>query len=121
MLKPFQVDFVKEDSRTVMKLRNLSEESLKSVEILTVFLKDETSSGSPSRAHIRFESVNAISPKSIVALSHKTWANGRPVESADDQMERLQTVNGSSWPYVLDISWDNAEGRRCYQSIPVGH
>ena len=120
-VKPFAVRFVDLESKVVLELMNVSDQSFKSVEILTVFLKDESSQGGPSQAHIRFEAVNAIQPKSNVALSHRTWTNGRAVEGADDQLERLKTLNGAVKPYVLDISWQDAEGRTRFQRIPVGH
>jgi hypothetical protein len=119
--KPFAVRFVDLESKVVLELINVTDQSFKSVEILTVFLKDESPRGGPSQAHIRFDTVSAILPKTNVALSHKTWTNGRAVEGAADQLARLKTVTGATKPYVLDISWEDAEGRTRFQRIPVGH
>ena len=33
----------------------------------------------------------------------------------------IQQFNGKDKPYVLDISWQNPEGRTRFQRIPVGH
>jgi hypothetical protein len=44
-----------------------------------------------------------------------------PVDDARDQLARLQIVAGEFTPYVLDISWENAEGKSRFQRIPVGH
>jgi hypothetical protein len=38
-----------------------------------------------------------------------------------DQLERLQVMDGAAHPYVLDISWQDAEGKTRFQRIPVGH
>jgi hypothetical protein len=54
-------------------------------------------------------------------LSHRTWINGRPADTDHDQMERLKIIAGEVNPYVLDISWQDAEGRTNYQRVPVGH
>ncbi len=120
-VKPFAVRFVDLEAKVVLELINVTDQSFKSVEILTVFLKDESSQGGPSQAHIRFAAVDAIQPKANVALSHKTWTNGRAVGDAEDQLIRLKTQSGAVKPYVLDISWEDAEGRTRYQRIPVGH
>jgi hypothetical protein len=117
--KPFEVRFVDLDSSVALELVNVSDQSFKRVEILTVFLKDE--GGGPSKSHIRFGVLSAIPPKANVTMPHKTWANGRAVEGAGDQIDRLRPVTGSVKPYVLDISWEDSEGRTRYQRIPVGH
>jgi hypothetical protein len=54
-------------------------------------------------------------------ISHKTWFNGKPAEAGDDQIERLKIAAGKLKPYVLDISWMDAEGKTRFQRIPVGH
>jgi hypothetical protein len=36
-------------------------------------------------------------------------------------MTQLTIVPGKVNPYVLDISWENAEGKARFQRIPVGH
>ena len=38
-----------------------------------------------------------------------------------DQLERLKVVPGEVRPYVLDVSWEDAEGKSRFQRIPVGH
>jgi hypothetical protein len=119
--KPFQVRFVDVESRVEMELLNISNQSFKSVEILTVFLKDESTHGGPSSAHIRFDTLGAMSPNSQVTMSHKTWTNGHAVDGKEDQLGRLKPVTGTTKPYVLDISWEDAAGRTWYQRIPVGH
>ena len=93
---------------------------LKCVEILTVFLKDiETPGGGPSQAHIRFEAVGSIRSKENVVLSHKTWVNGKIAGA--DLLARLKVIAGEVKPYVLDISWQDPEGKTRFQRIPVGH
>ena len=121
-LNTFNVEFKDIGSEVRLELTNATDVTLKTVEILTVFLKDEvTPGGGPSQAHIRFDAVNAIRPGEIVVLSHKTWINGTPVQSDSDQMARLKTVTGKDKPYVLDISWQDFKGRTRFQRIPVGH
>jgi len=36
-------------------------------------------------------------------------------------MARLEVVLGSIKPYVLDISWEDVNGKAQFQRIPVGH
>jgi hypothetical protein len=36
-------------------------------------------------------------------------------------MERLKLIPGEVNPYVLNISWQDAEGKARFQRIPVGH
>jgi len=105
-----------------LELTNGTEETLKTIEILTVFLKDEeTPGGGPSQAHIRFDSIKSMQPKERAVLSHRTWINGRPSDADSDQLGRLTVIEGAVSPYVLDISWEDAEGKTRYQRIPVGH
>lgn len=120
--KTFIFRFIDAPSRVLLELTNATEQTLKSIEILTVFLKDEeTPGGGPSRAHIRFDPVESMKPREKAVLSHRTWINGRPADTDHDQMARLKIIAGEVNPYVLDISWQNAEGRTRYQRIPVGH
>lgn len=120
--KPFMFRFIDAPSRVLLELTNATEHTLKSIEIVTVFLKDEaTPGGGPSQAHIRFDQVDSMKPNEKAVLSHRTWINGRPADADQDQLERLKVVPGEVTPYVLDISWQNAEGRTRYQRIPVGH
>ena len=120
--KPFIFRFIDTGSKVLLELTNTGDQTLKSMEILTVFLKDEeTPGGGPSQAHIRFDAVKAILPKERTVLSHKTWINGRPSEIDHDQLERLKIITGKVCPYVLDISWEDVEGKTRFQRIPVGH
>ena len=119
---PFTFRFVNGEHGLHLELTNTSESALRSIDILTVFLKDEeTPGGGPSQAHIRFDSIERILPKEKSLLSHKTWINGKPAGPGQDQLERLQVKAGESNPYVLDISWRNAEGKARFQRIPIGH
>ncbi|HET6892718.1 MAG TPA: hypothetical protein VFH31_16560, partial [Pyrinomonadaceae bacterium] len=53
--------FIDASSSVLLELTNATEKTLKSIEILTVFLKDEeTPGGGPSRAHIRFDPVESM-------------------------------------------------------------
>ncbi len=120
--KPFSIRFIDAPSRVLLELTNVTEKTLKTVEILTVFLKDkETPGGGPSQAHIRFDRIESMKPRAKAVLSHTTWINGRPADTEHDQMERLKVIAGAENPYVLDVSWEDAAGRTRYQRIPVGH
>ena len=90
--------------RVLLELTNTTEMTLKSIEILTVFLKDDGPTAGPSRAHIRFDRINSVQPKEKAVISHRTWINGMPASEAQDQIGRLQVVAGAVRPYVLDIS-----------------
>ena len=120
--KPFTVRFIDAGAKVLLELTNTSDESFKGVEILAVFLKDEeTPGGGPSRAHIKFDAVRHIQPKARAVLSHRTLVDGKPADPEHDQLERLKVIAGEVKPYVLDISWEDAEGKTRYQRIPVGH
>jgi len=118
---PFTLSFIGDGPATRLELMNATDEPLKCVEILTVFLKDEETSGAPSRAHIRFEEVKYIQPRERAVMPHKTLIDGKVAEPGDDQLQRLKAVAGTTRPYVLDISWEDAEGKTRFQRIPVGH
>jgi hypothetical protein len=119
---PFTFRFIDGRPKVLLELTNATEKTLKSIEILTVFLKDEeTPGGGPSQAHIRFDAIKSMRPKEAAVLSHRTWINGRPADVNDDQLGRLKIVAGEVTPYVLDISWEDAEGKMRFQRIPVGH
>lgn len=119
---PFEFRFVDTKQRVLLELTNNTEMTLKSIEILTVFLKDEeTPGGGPSQAHIRFDRVKSVQPKEKAVLSHRTWINGKPATEEQDQLGRLEIIAGAVKPYVLDISWEDAEGKTQFQRIPVGH
>ena len=120
--KPCAFRFTDTSPKMLLELTNSTAQTLKSVEILTIFLKDEaTEGGGPSQAHIRFDTVKSMQPKEHAVLSHRTWINGRPAESEADQLGRLKLIAGVANPYVLDISWEDAEGKTRFQRIPVGH
>jgi len=118
----FGFRFVDTKQRVLLELTNKTEMTLKSIEILTVFLKDEeTPGGGPSQAHIRFDRVKSVQPREKAVLSHKTWINGKPATEEQDQLGRLEIIAGAVKPYVLDISWEDVEGKTQFQRIPVGH
>jgi len=120
MKKPFNFRFIDASSKVVMELTNASEKTLKSIEILTIFLKDNTPGGGPSQAHIRFDGVRSMQPGETTVLSHRTWINGKPADADHDQMEQLKLLAGHANPYALEISWEDAEGKMRFQRIPVG-
>ena len=115
------VRFMDTKPRMLMEITNTTAKTLKSVEILTVFLKDEQSSSAPSRAHIRFDPIKSVQPNEKAVVSHRTWINGKPASDAQDQIGRLEIVAGAVKPYVLDISWEDVDGKTQFQRIAVGH
>jgi hypothetical protein len=120
--KPFTFGFLEADNTFVLELTNATDRTLKCVEVLTVFLKDEiTPGGGPSQAHIRFDALERILPTEKSIMPHRTWINGKPVANERDLLERLQLIAGEPHPYVLDISWQDADGKTRFQRIPVGH
>ncbi len=120
--KPFIFRFIDARPTVLLELTNKTEKTLKSIEILTVFLKDEdTPGGGPSQAHIKFDAIKSMQPKEAAVLSHRTWINGKPAGIDHDQLERLKVIAGEASPYVLDVSWEDAEGKTRFQRIPVGH
>lgn len=119
--KTFICSFVDVDSKIALELKNATDRLLKSIEILTIFLRDDQTDGGPSLAHIRFEPLVSLQPQEKVVLRHQTWSNGKPVSPDDDQLSRLQIVAGAATPYVLDISWQDVDGKSGFQRIPVGH
>ncbi|MGH9872742.1 MAG: hypothetical protein ACRD9S_09775 [Pyrinomonadaceae bacterium] len=120
--KPFTFRFIDLEANLRLELSNDADQPLKCIEILTVFLKDlETPGGGPSKAHIRFDAVGSIRPRENVILSHKTWVNGKIADASADLLDRLKVVGGQAKPYVLDISWQDPEGKTRFQRIPVGH
>jgi hypothetical protein len=120
--KPFMVRFIETKPKFLLELTNATEQTVKSIEILTVFLRDEeTPGGGPSQAHIRFDAIESMRPREKAVLSHRTWINGRPGDVESDQLERLKVIAGQDSPYVLDISWENEQGKARFQRIPVGH
>jgi hypothetical protein len=120
--KPFTARFIGDEEKVLLELTNTTDEVLRGVEILAVFLKDQgTPGGGPSRSHIKFDSIKAIKPKEKAVLSHRTWIDGKPAAVGHDQLDRLQLIEGEVKPYVLDISWEDGAGKTRYQRIPVGH
>jgi len=119
--KPLTFRFIDDNADVRLELSNDADHALKCVEILTVFLKDIETPGGPSQAHIRFEAINTIRPKENVILSHKTWVNGKIALAGADLLARLKVIAGEVKPYVLDISWEDPEGKTRFQRIPVGH
>lgn len=117
---PLVIRFMDTRPRVLMEITNTTASTLKSVEILTVFLKDEDPSGL-SRAHIRFDPIRTVQPNEKAVVSHRTWINGSPASDAQDQIGRLEDVAGAIKPYVLDISWEDVDGKIQFQRIPVGH
>jgi hypothetical protein len=120
-ITPLIFRFIETQSKVLLELTNATEGRLRHIEILTIFLKDESPVGGPSQAHIRFDAVTSMQPGEKATLSHKTWINGRPAGPDEDQLHRLRVIPGEVRPYVLDISWENTEGKSCFQRIPVGH
>ncbi|MDQ3818973.1 MAG: hypothetical protein M3362_15035, partial [Acidobacteriota bacterium] len=104
----------------LLELTNGTNQTLRMIEILTIFLKDEETPGGPSRIHISFGTLNYIRAKEKAIITHKTWVDGKPASLQQDQLERLKAAAGEDRPYVLDISWQDAEGKTQYQRIPVG-
>ena len=120
--KPFTFRFIDVKPRILLELQNTSEKSFRSIEILTIFLKDEEApDGGPSQAHISFDAITSMRPKDSAVIAHRTWINGKPVNDERDQMARLKGVVGKANPYVLDISWKDAEGKARFQRVPIGH
>ena len=118
---PFTLSFTGDGASTRLELMNATDQPLRCVEILTIFLKDEETPRAPSRAHIRFEEVKYIQPREKTVIPHKTLIDGKLADPTDDQLERLKASAGAAKPYVLDISWEDAEGKSRFQRIPVGH
>jgi hypothetical protein len=120
--KPFTARFIDAEDKVLLELTNTTDKVLNLVEILAVFLKDQgTPGGGPSRSHIKFDALKSVMPKEKAVVPHRTWIDGKPAGAGQDQLERLKVVAGHVKPYVLDISWENGEGKTRYQRIPVGH
>ena len=119
--KPFTLRLFDSGSTVVLELTNRGDQTLKSVEILSIFLKDIGTLGGPSQAHISFAPVESIQPRGMAILSPKTWIEGKPVEADRDQLTRLKEIEGQVKPYVLDISWQDAHEKMRFQRIPLGH
>lgn len=115
------IRFIDEGSKILLEVMNQTDQTLKCVEILTVFLKDEETPGGPSRAHISFETLATIQARGKSIMPHKTWIDGKPAALSQDQLARLKAKAGDVRLYVLDFSWHDAQGKKHYQRIPVGN
>jgi len=121
-IKPFTHRFVNEGPDLSLELTNATRQTLKQVEVLTVFLKNDDSIGyGPSQVHIRFEALERILPAEKSLMHHTIWINGKQAETESEHLQRLQAIEGKPNPYVLDISWQDSEGKTRFQRIPVGH
>lgn len=119
---PFTFRLLDTEPRILLELTNVTDEVVRSVEILTIFLKaEETPDGQLTQSHIKFDEIESMLPQQASVPFHRTWINGKPATDAGDQMERLRVIAGELKPYVLDISWENREGKSRFQRIPVGH
>ena len=118
---PLAIRFMDTKPRMLMEITNTTAKTLRSVDILTVFLRNEEGPAGPSQAHIRFGTINSVRPNEKAVVSHRTWINGMPANDAQDQIRRLEVVVGAVKPYVLDISWEDLDGKTQFQRIPVGH
>jgi hypothetical protein len=120
--KPLTFRYIESETEIVLELKNGCDQALKCVEVLSIFLKDQENAGDgPSQAHIRFEAIESIQPRGLAVLSPKIWINGKPTDADHGQLARLKEIEGQVKPYVLDISWKNAEEKMRFQRIPVGH
>ena len=120
--KTLTARFLDTKPRVLLELTNATEKTLKSVEVLTIFLKTNTTlSLGYSQAHIRFDAIKLMLPHQTAVMSHRTWIDGKPASDERDQMTQLTIIAGKFNPYVLDISWEDAEGKARFQRIPVGH
>ena len=119
---PFTFKFLDTKPRILLELTNSTDEIVRSVAILTIFLKaEEMPDGQLSQSHIKFDEIKSMLPQQTAVPFHRTWINGKPANDDRDQMSRLKVVVGELKPYVLDISWENREGKARFQRIPVGH
>jgi hypothetical protein len=113
---------VNDGSNVLLELTNSTQETLQTVEVLTVFLKNDAAAVSgPAQVHIRFEAIERILPAEKSTMDHTIYINGKPADADCDRLRQLQAVDGKDKPYVLDISWQNPEGKTRFQRIPVGH
>lgn len=120
--KPFTFEFLDEGPAVRLELTNATKHTLKRVEILTVFLKNDDALGwGPSQVHIRFEAVERILPAEKSIMHHTIWINGKQADAESNHLQQLRVIDGQAKPYVLDISWQDVEGKTRFQRIPVGH
>jgi hypothetical protein len=120
--KTFTIRFLDMKPRILLELTNQSEKTLTAIEILTIFLKTETTpDDGRSEAHIKFEAIKSMLPQQTAVPAHRTWIDGKPANDVRDKMARLKVIEGQARPYVLDISWEDGEGKARFQRVPVGH
>jgi len=113
--------FLDAKPRILLELSNETDTTLRLVEILTVFLKQDATESVPCETHIKFDAIKSLSPQQTAVIAHRTWIDGKPVRDEHDQLARLKIIDGKVTPYVLDISWQDAAGKARFQRIPVGH
>lgn len=119
--KPLTFHLIDDPSNIRLELRNEADYALKCVDVLTIFLKDTDSPGGPSMVHISFQQINSIRPRENIVLSPQIWVNGKVASADSAVLARLKVVAGQAKPYVLDVSWQDPEGKTRFQRIPVGH
>lgn len=119
--KTLTAKFLDTKPRMLLELSNETETTLRSVDILTIFLKPVETEILPREAHIKFDTIKSLAPQTTAVISHRTWIDGKPARDEHDQLARLQIMDGKFKPYVLDISWQDAAGKAQFQRIPVGH
>lgn len=113
--------FLDTKPRILLELSNETETTLRSVEILTIFLKRNETEILPRETQIKFDTIKSLPPQATAVIAHRTWIDGKPARDEHDQMAQLQIEDGKFKPYVLDISWEDAAGKSQFQRIPVGH
>ena len=87
--------FLDTKPKVLLELTNETETSLKSVEILTIFLKTKTTLDiGHSQAHIRFDPIKLMLPQETAVLSHRTWIDGQPVSDERDQISLTKNHRG---------------------------
>ena len=119
--KPLTLRMFDSETTIVLELTNRGDQTLKSVEILTIFLNDVETVGGPSKSHIRFGTIESIPPRGMAILSPSTWVEGKPVDADGEHLAYLKGIEGRVKPYVMNISWQDAHDKTRFQRIPVGH
>lgn len=119
--KPLTFHLIDEPSNIRLELRNGADYPLKCVDVLTIFLKDTDSPGGPSMVHISFQQINSIRPQENIVLAPKIWVDGKVAGADSGVLARLKVIAGQAKPYVLEVSWQDPEGKTRFQRIPVGH
>ena len=100
--KTFNFQFIEAPPKVVVELTNASRHTLKSIEILTIFLKDkETPGRGPSQAHIRFDGVKSMKPGEKTVLSHRTGLMENRLRLTTISMERLKLIASQANPLCI--------------------